>query len=124
MLLDTYQLPGNLYWADEFSFVPFAQSKERTVAGGMVVESAALQYGQPITLQGDWADRSVVQALWAMQASATAKRTLTLNDGSTHTVLFDIDTGGVQAELLSPELNPTAETLYELTLHLLTVEPD
>lgn len=123
MQLDTLNLPGNLYWSDEFGFIPTAQSKERSVAGGMVVEMAPLQYGQKITLTGDWADRATVLALRDLQAQPATVRTLTLNNASTHAVLFDIEAGGVDAELLSPELNPTAETLYELTLHLITVEP-
>ena len=73
---------------------------------------------------GAWAKRDEVQALKALEADAGTKRTLTLNDGTTFTVLFDIEKGGVQAPLLSPELNPTAETYYELTINLLTVEPD
>jgi hypothetical protein len=121
MLLDAYELPGNLYWSDEFDFIPFAQSKERTVSGGMVVESAALQAGQPVTLTADWADRDVVLALRAMQADISTVRVLTLNDGVQLSVLFDVEAGGVEADLLSPELNPTSETIYELTIHLVTV---
>jgi len=123
MQLDTLELPGNLYWADEFAWAGAAQSVERTVSGGAVVESQLLAYGQPITLTGAWATRAEVLALNDMQAQPATVRTLTLNDGSTRAVLFDIAAGGVEAELLSPELNPTAETLYELTLHLITVEP-
>ena len=123
MQLDTLELPGNLYWADEFAWAGVAQSNERTVMGGAVIESLALSYGQPITLTGAWATRPQVQALKALQAQPATVRTLTLNNGSTHAVLFNIAAGGVEAELLSPELNPTAETLYELTLHLITVEP-
>lgn len=124
MQLDSQPLPSNLYWADEFAYVPVAQSKERSVSGGMVVEVAPLLYGQKITLTGSWADRVDVLALRTMQAQAATVRTLTLNDGSTHAVLFDIEAGGVDARLLSPELNPTADTVYELTLHFITVEPN
>jgi len=124
MQLDNLTLPDNLYWRDEFAWRSAAQSSERTVSGGFVVESVPLQYGQPITLAGAWAKRNDVQALKALEADAGVKRTLTLNDGTTFTVLFDLEKGGVQAPLLSPELNPTAETYYELTLNLFTVEPD
>lgn len=124
MQLDSTELPENLYWADEFAFVPAAQSAQRTVSGGMVIESLPLSYGQPITLTGAWAQRDQVVALRAMAADPSVKRVLTLNDASTHTVVFDIAAGGVESPLLTPELNPTADTYYELTLHLLTVEPD
>lgn len=124
MQLDTLALPVNLYWRDEFAWRAAAQSTQRSVGGGFVVQAMPLQYGRPITLTGAWAGRDDVQALKALEADAGTKRTLTLNDGTTFTVLFDIEKGGVQAPLLSPELNPTADTYYELTLNFLTVEPD
>ena len=124
MQLDSIDLPVNLYWRDEFAWRPAAQSTQRSVGGGFVVQAMPLQYGRPITLVGAWARRAEVEALKALETDAGTKRTLTLNDGTTFTVLFDIEKGGVQAPLLSPELNPTAETYYELTINLLTVEPD
>lgn len=123
MQLDTVTLPENLYWQDEFAWRSSAQSAQRTVGGGFVVESSPLQYGRPITLSGAWAKRTKVLELTDLQDAPDVKRTLTLADGTTHTVLFDLAKGGVQAPLLSPELNPTAETYYELTLNLITVEP-
>ena len=124
MQLDTTTLPENLYWPDEFDFKPVAQSKNRAVSGGMVIESQSLSYGQPITLTGGWATRTEVQALKAMEAAADTVRTLTLDDGTTtYSVLFDIEAGGVEAPQLSPEHNPTDTTKYVLTLHLVTVEP-
>tara|TARA_R100001443_G_scaffold115738_1_gene134215 strand:- start:678 stop:1052 length:375 start_codon:yes stop_codon:yes gene_type:complete len=124
MQLDSTELPENLYWSNEFDFQGVAQSKQRTVSGGVVVESVLLSYGQSVTLTGAWARRDVVDLLRSMAADVSAKRVLTLNDGTTHAVVFDVEAGGVQAVALSPELNPTVETIYEITLHLLTVEPD
>lgn len=122
MRLDDYELDDNLYWSDEFSFVPIAQSKERSVEGGLVIDTSPLFFGQPVTLQGAWVKRDAVLVLRLMALDG-AVRTLTLNDGSELAVMFDIEAGGVEAVLLSPEKNPTAETLYELTLHLITVQP-
>ena len=124
MQLDGTELPENLYWSDEFSFVGSAQNAQRSVSGGMVIESMALSYGQPVTLAGAWARRDVVDLLRSMAADVSAKRVLTLNDGTTHAVVFDVEAGSVQAVALSPELNPTSETIYEITLHPMTVEPD
>lgn len=124
MQLDTITLPSNLYWSNEFGFKSIVQSAERSVAGGMVIDFAPLAYGQKITLTGAWATRAEVLALRDLEDAGDTVRTLTLNDGTTqYSVLFDLSVGGVAAELISPELNPTAETYYELTLNLLTVEP-
>lgn len=124
MKLDTIDLPSNLFIKDEFDFKPVAQSVDRTISGGAVVESMALSYGAKITLTGAWAKRPVVQQLYALQANVSVKRSLTMNDNSTKTVLFDIEVGGLEAAAIYPESLPTDDSEYELTLNLIEVEPD
>lgn len=123
MKLDTIDLPANLFIKDEFDFKPVAQSVDRTISGGAVVESMALSYGAKITLTGAWAKRPVVQQLYALQSSVSVKRILTMNDNSTKTVLFDIEAGGLEAAAIYPEASPTDDSEYELTLNLIEVEP-
>ena len=101
MQLDSIDLPVNLYWRDEFAWRPAAQSTQRSVGGGFVVQAMPLQYGRPITLVGAWAKRDEVQALKALEADAGTKRTLTLNDGTTLTVLFDIENALANQVLLN-----------------------
>lgn len=122
MKLKNIELPKNLYWQNEFDHKDIAQSVERSVSGKPIVESAALSYGQPMTLTGAWINRVQVKALRALEASSEAL-VLTLNDQTTHSVIFDISSGGLQAKLLSPEIEPTDQTLYQLTINLLTVAP-
>lgn len=124
MKLDALELPENLFIKDEFEFKPVAQSIDRTVSGGSVIESMALTFGGPIVLTGAWAKRLVVVQLYAMQAAVGIKRILTMSDGSTKTVLFDIEKGGLEASPIYPEVTPTADSEYELTLNLIEVEPD
>lgn len=124
MRLDNYELPPNLYWADEFDFSPVSQSVQRAVNGALIVESQALAYGQPITLTGAWCGRDVVADLRSMQSDISVVRVLTLNDGNQYSVVFCIEAGGVQALLLSPESSPDQTTLYKLTINLITVEPE
>jgi hypothetical protein len=121
MQLENLNLPENLYWQNEFEHKNLAQSVERTVSGGTVVEHAALSYGQKIKLTGAWATRAEITVLKALE-NANAVMSFVSNNG-THSVVFDIESGGVEANLLSPEVSPSSDTLYELTINLLTVEP-
>lgn len=125
MKLDALSLPDNLYWQDEQSHRFFAQSKERSVSGALILDYQALQFGQPITLSGGWISRADLQQLQSLAATPAVKRQLTLNDGITHhTVLFDLEKGGIEAKLVRPATHPDDDTLYALTLHLITVQPD
>ena len=124
MRLDGLELPINLFWENEFSFIAVAQESQRTVTGGMDVQAVPLAYGQPVRLTGAWATRLEILALKALENEAGVKRILTLNDGTEHTVLFDVAAGGVQAPLLFPDNVPIDETQYLLTLNFMTVEPD
>lgn len=123
MKLENIDLPENLFIRNEFDFKPVAQSFDRTVSGGAVVESMALSYGRPIVLTGAWAKRSIVVQLYALQAAADTPRILTMPDGSFKTVLFDIENGGLEANAIYPEVQPTDDSEYELTLNLIEVEP-
>lgn len=125
MLLDAVELPSNLYWSNEFAFKPVSQSKQRGVTGRMIIQTAPLVYGQPITLTGAWVTRAELLILQAMENAIDTVRTLTLNNGDTHFVLFDIAAGGLVATpeypLTAPLCNPDAATIYKLTIHLITV---
>jgi predicted alpha/beta superfamily hydrolase len=121
MKLNNLELPGNLYWENEFAHKSVAQSVDRSVSGRVVVESAALSYGRQIKLTGAWATREQIGALSEMENAGLAV-IFTANDNETHSAVFDLEAGGLVAELVGPELNPDSETLYELTINLITVE--
>jgi len=125
MLLDAVALPSNLYWSNEFAFKPVSQSKQRGVTGRMHIKATPLLYGQPITLTGAWVTRAELLILQAMENAIDTVRTLTLNNGDTHAVLFDLEAGGLAATpeypLTAPLCNPDAATLYKITINLITV---
>ena len=125
MLLDAVELPSNLYWSNEFAFKPVSQSKQRGVTGRMIIQSAPLVFGQPITLTGAWITRAELLVLQSMENAIDTVRVLTLNNGDTHSVLFDLDAGGLVATseypLTAPLCNPDADTLYKITINLITV---
>lgn len=122
MRLENLELPENLYWKNEFSHKSIAQSSDRTVSGGTVYESQILMYGQKITLVGAWATRAEIVVLKALESSGSVN-IFTSNSGELFSTVFDIESGGLSAELVGPEINPDSETLYELIINLLTVEP-
>ncbi|WP_221800431.1 hypothetical protein [Oceanobacter mangrovi] len=124
MTLDGIELPENLYWQDETAFKPFASSQEWSVSGALVLEYQALSYGRPITLTGGWITRADLAVLQAMESVPANKRTLVLNDTTTHSVQFDLAAGGIESSPLWPTTTPDDSTEYTLTLHLITVEPD
>lgn len=124
MQLDTVILPDNYYWSDEKVFKPFATSKQRAVNGALTIEAAQLLYGRPITLSGMWISRADLAVLEAMESEPDVKRLLIMDDSTEYTVLFDLEEGGVEAEPLHPTKNPDDTTIYTLTLHLITVEPE
>jgi len=115
----TVTLTDNCYWADEFQWVPIAQTRERTLSGAEVVEESEKKSGRPITLRGAWVTRAKVQALEALQANVATTMTLTLPDGRTRTVYWRRDSPGVEAKPLYPKATPNADTLYKLTLRLM-----
>ena len=125
MQIDAITLPENLYWSDEMAFKDHVQSKTRSVTGRTVVSHQALTHGRPITLTGAWISRADLAALTALENEPGTHRTLTLNNGDTHQVLFDLEQGGVEATpeypLSTPLSNPDDNTLYRLTIHLITV---
>lgn len=121
MRLENLELPENLYWQNEFEHKNLAQSVEHTVSGGAVVEHVSISYGQKIKLTGAWAARSEIVALKALENTNAVMNFVSSN--GTYSVVFDIAADGVEAALLSPEVAPTSDTLYELTINLLTVEP-
>ena len=124
MTLDGIELPDNLIWQDAKAFKPFVQSSDWSVSGALILQYQALQYGQPITLSGGWITGADLAVLEAMEADPTTKRTLVLNDATTHSVQFDLAAGGIAASPLWPTTTPDDSTEYTLTLNLITVEPD
>ncbi len=124
MQLGTVKLPDNLYWENEFDFKSAVQSTTRTLTGSLLVQCAALHYGQSIRLVGDaWLQRSDLAALRALESQPVESRILTLGSGDTHAVIFDLAEGGLRIKAVMPESNPDDQTLYSINLFLLTVEP-
>lgn len=125
MTLDEIDLTDNLIWQDEFNYNGVAQAQERTLTGGLVIQSGVKQFGQPVTLVG-WLQRATVDALVAKESAGLAAMALTLDDAREFSVVFDRASGvAIQAVPIKEHthISQQPDAWYTATLRLLTVEP-
>jgi hypothetical protein len=113
-----------MIWQDEYDWLPVTQTIERTVTGGLIIEESPLFYGRPITLTDAWVSRTTLDALVQLAEQPGKKHTLMLR-GQAQTVIFNRENDdAIAATPLRPEWDPDGNSIYELTIKLLTVEPD
>jgi hypothetical protein len=125
MTLDDINITDNFVWTDEFAHNQIEQASERSLTGGLIIQHGVKKYGRPITLTNSWLSRSVVDALYAKEATAGAM-VLTLADSRQFTVVFDRSRGiAIEATPVFDYTNAANEPTwqYRVTLRLLTVEP-
>ena len=114
--LDALQLPDNLRWVDEFAWQPLAMNRGYTLGGKLVLETARMLKGRPITLADEnaWISRSDLETLYSM-AGAGAVHTLTLHDGRSFQVMWRYDDAPViEAEPIVPYASPDSGDQYAL----------
>jgi hypothetical protein len=116
--LDALTLPADLIWTDEYRWNPVAQQENVTLDGALVVQAMAQQTGRPITLAGGedyaWVRRSLLEQLRAKANTPEQEMTLTLNDGSEHTVIFTGDR--MSADPVWTVSDPDDDQPYVVTL--------
>jgi hypothetical protein len=125
MMLGGVDITNNFVWSDEFAFNQIEQSQERTLTGGLIIQSGQKLYGRPITLGPSWLPRSIVDELYALEASST-KMNLVLADGRPFTVVFDRSRGtAVDAKPVHDYVGAANDPdwNYLVTIRLLTLEP-
>lgn len=106
------ELADDTQWVDEFAWQPVLQSADYTLTGAIVVETATLQAGRPITLAGAddraWIAYGDLQQLQTWASTPGQELTLTLR-GSARTVVFDLRSGSpIQAAQVLNIDNPPA----------------
>lgn len=97
----TISLNNDLFWSDEHQWNPVQQTAERTVTGALLVSTATLVAGRPITLEPEddssaWMPRATVEALRNFAAVPGKELTLTLRS-VTYAVIFRHQDGGLSA---------------------------
>lgn len=122
MQIDTISL-DNMSWDNEFGESQVAQDLKRNVQGGAIVHEQALSYGIAMRLSGAWVTRATLQSLRGLEAQAAAVWKITLDDARVFWATFDRRNGAaVDATPIRLTTEPTATDLYELTLHLITLQ--
>jgi hypothetical protein len=95
----TLTLNPDLYWADEFARGQVQQTKELSLTGAAIIQSAALTNGLPITLQppddaSAWTPRAGIEQLRNWAAVAGQELTLTLRSTARQVVFRHEDSNG------------------------------
>ncbi|WP_252177189.1 hypothetical protein [Endozoicomonas sp. 4G] len=127
MTLDSITLPDDLLWINEFDWNPVAQSQDRTLTGGLLIQEQSKKLGRPIELSGGldagWVNRSTVVELQSLSELANKRMILKLPDGRQFTVIFDRTHGSpIEAKQVLPFAYPDDNHFYQLTLRLLVVQ--
>ena len=120
-------------WVDEFDWDTITQSQERGLTGALLIQEGVKLHGRPITLQsngGAWFTLATVRALEALRDQPGAVMQLVLPRGDQYWVTWNRENGSPLAAKQVIRSQDMADTVYELTLRLITVaappgpEPD
>jgi hypothetical protein len=123
MTLDEIDLT-NMVWTNQFKWNALEQTTDRGLTGSLIVQQGIKQYGRPIILSKSWLNKSVLEALQTKEAEANLTMTLTLDNGTEYTVIFDRESTAIEATQVFDQSNPNDDCKYETTIRLLTVEPE
>jgi hypothetical protein len=122
--LAALEIPEDVWWSDEFEWMPVEQSVTRSLTGARIVQSGIKQKGRPITLtsyeNGGWVPRSLVLALQAQRANPTGSYLLTLADGRSFNVAHDLERQ-FEAAPIWPAADLHADSKYRITLPLIEI---
>jgi hypothetical protein len=118
-------LPDDLLWRDEFTTSQIAQDTKRTLTGAFVIFEGTKLNGRSMSLESDddsgWIERVDLLALRALFEQEDTDLDL-LYRGVTVTVRVDRANGsGITASPVLDCSNPSTETLYALSIKLITV---
>ena len=120
----TLQLHPDMLWADEFGWSPVAQKTERTITGSLLIDTAAMSAGRPITLLAGesyaWTTRQDLATLKSWEAIPGAQLVLTIR-GGTFNVLFDHDRKGVEGQPIADFSDPLPTDWCSVALRFIEV---
>lgn len=126
IILDSLEMPDELYWIDEHTWSSIKATTKRTIQGKHIVltTKAPSDAGRTITLSSDdaWATRTVVETLFDWSNELGKELFLQMHDNRTYLCRFrHWDIPCVQADMVVPTAFPTADTLYKITLKLAVI---
>lgn len=116
-------LPPDLIWTDELAWARAEMATERSISGALVVDYAQrTNDGRPMTLAGGddhaWCSRATLLTLRAWADEPMLLLTLQRN-GTTYTVIFDIEDGAIEEMPIVPFSDPEAADMHRVTLRFL-----
>lgn len=125
-MIDTIDLPGDLYWSDELTWSSRKQDETTSLAGGNIIQRSTQTAGRPITLTTPrhvWVTRAEVDALIALAEDPnTDTFTVDHPDGRQFTCAFRHagNASPVDAAPIHPRDTPDPADPCTLTLRLMT----
>lgn len=122
----TLTLHPDLFWSDEFSWLPVEQTASRTITGAQIVQTQGRIGGRPITLEpeGDdsaWMPRSDVQQLRTWAATPGQELTLALRDDEFTVIFRHQDGSPLQAVPILHYDEMEATDFYRVTLRFMEI---
>ncbi len=115
----------NHEWVDQYEWSDIKQSLTRTVGGGIVVEESTVTAGRPVTIASGekvWITKAVLDSLLILIDTIDKTYTLTLDDTTTITVMFDRSSGSpYSAKPVWRKNVQEATDYFTLTLRLIKV---
>lgn len=126
------ELPGDLFWQDEFLWSAVRQVQTPTLSGAVLIEQSSLLAGRPISLVSQQiagayvaaVTRATVESLRALDTTPRSPMTLTSPDDPTRTfsvVFRHSDGAAIAASPIDFESPASADDYYTLTLKLTQV---
>ena len=122
------ELPPELYWLDEFDWIPVKGSHKRGCAGSLIVVQSIAQGGRPITIGAksdmDWTPRHLVETLRNWSATLGTKVEVKITYPSSETILtamFNTVEKPVEATPLSEYASPKPTDEFHLKINLIEV---
>lgn len=126
MRLAHIELDDDFQWVNEFSHSPVEQTREHSITGALLIQEGLKLHGRSIELRsngGVWTPLAVVRQLEALRNQIVTPMELELPDARLLHVIWDRSNAPLEAEPLERETYPAADSLYLVTLRLLTVAP-
>ena len=112
-------------WVNQYEWSDIKQQLTRTVGGGIVIEETSVSVGRPIVISSGesvWITKSVLDPLITLIDTIDKTYTLTLDDASTITVMFDRSSGSpYSAKPVWRKNVQDADDYFTLTLRLIKV---
>ena len=113
----------DLQWSDEFAWAAVEQTTQRTITGGLIIQSASRTAGRPITLAADtdsagWVQRTTLDQLFTWAGSPGKVMTLTYR-GVAHQVAYRHQDTAIDATPVVPFSDVQSGDFYHVTLRFL-----